>query len=209
MRVQCVLYSEDKSYSVIVHSIKCSLKIYLEYPRIPDGTCCLAAMTRHDGTIWPTLGTINLILPHWLVQCPHQSIRHSLVEWGSSLSYIYSTSYIRDLINVLPINWYLWCEHIILLPGGDIPWHCETGDHCECYHGTTHPHKPGHCLAADTMVWPLGTEWPQITRIPSLLRAPRSCNMHTYTRSYHCVGVCTVYWVVVCKNQERVAPDYE
>ena len=137
-----------------------------------------------------------------LVQCPHQSIRHSLVEWGSSLSYLYSTSYIRDLINVLPINWYLWCEHIILLPGGDIPWHCETGDHCECYHGTTHPH------AADTMVWPLGTEWPQITRIPSLLRAARFVYI-TYTRTHvHitawvCV-LCTGF--LLCVKTRNVLP---
>ena len=135
-----------------------------------------------------------------LVQCPHQSIRHSLVEWGSSLSYLYSTSYIRDLINVLPINWYLWCEHIILLPGGDIPWHCETRWPLRMLsrdHSPSHSWHNGvtirHRVAADNT--------DTITAQSSVIRV---YNIHTYTRSYHCVGVCTV--ILLCVKIRNVLP---
>ena len=140
-----------------------------------------------------------------LGHCVHN--RHS-VKWSTSLSH---TFYIRDVINALPINWYLMWAHYI----GAWWWHplalWDEVTIANVITGTTHHHKPEPCPTADTMVWPLGTEWPQITRITPLLTAAWSCNIHTYTRSYHCVGVRTLYcWLfVVCKNQERVAPDYE
>ena len=136
----------------------------------------------------------------------------SSVEWSTSLSILYIIHYPLNtsVINALPINWYLMWAHYI----GAWWWHplalWDEVTIANVITGSTHHHKTEPCPTADTMVWPLGTEWPQITRIPSLLTAAWSCNIHTYTRSYHCVGVYSVLWLfVVCKNQERVAPDYE
>ena len=140
-------------------------------------------------------------------------VRHS-VKWSSSLSHTFYTLYYplnTSVINALPINWYLMWAHYI----AGCWWHplalWDEVTIANVITGTTHHHKTEPGPTADTMVWPLGTEWPQITRITSLLTAAWSCNIHTHTRSYHCVGVRTLYcWLfVVCKNQERVAPDYE
>ena len=142
-----------------------------------------------------------------LATCIGVHNRHS-VKWSTSLSH---TFYIRDVINALPINWYLMWAHYI----AGWWWHplalWDEVTIANVITGTTHHHKTEPGPTADTMVWPLGTEWPQITLITSLLTPAWSCVTSTRIHAHITAWVCTLYCrlFVVCKNQERVAPDYE
>ena len=91
-------------------------------------------------------------------------------------------------------------------------WHplalCDEVTIANVITGTTHHHKTEPGPTADTMVWPLGTEWPQITRIPSLLTPAWSCVTSTRTHAHITAWVCVLCTAgfLLCVKTRNVLP---